>query len=74
MNLTPREINFLQRLIGHHTTGTDTLVSDLYDKLAKAAEAVGVYDDKNPLKLTLTLSPMFYGDRVIFNVEEEPVE
>lgn len=67
IDLTNRELQFLQRLVGHHMTG-DYGVGELYGKLARTTEILGVHSDK-PLPLQQTKS--IYGGRVTFRVTTE---
>ena len=70
MELTPNEIQFLQRLIGHHCTGINRMTEDLYEKLANHAEFIGVKSDK-PLDLYSTTGENpDYNNRVTFAVND----
>ena len=68
MEFTDEELQFLQRLIGHHLTANST-PKYLYNKIADAAEFRGIASD-NPLPLEMSDSP-FYKDRMILSIQTE---
>ena len=64
IDLTKEELQFLQRLVGHHLVGNSGPM-ELYGKLARTAEILRVYSDK-PLPLYTVKSVC--GKRLFFRV------